>query len=242
MLHSDNHRSVLSLSKGRRAAALALAFAAFRPVQAEGVVRDSIGPTSSGRGGTNIAFSDNLSLINDNPAGLSGIGGLRFELNAAFLKTDINYQDPQNDVEAKDQVFVLPDAGISYRITESIPITLGLGVYMPSGYGAEYRMTHQVYGRQEYRSQAGLYKFMPSIGVDLGHGFSVGASAGLAYQTLEFESPYTFQTGSLAGVPVIADVDTDGFGAAWNIGVQYRISDRWTVGVAYIEETKVDLE
>ena len=40
-------------------------------VLGEGVVRDSIGPVSGGRGGTNLSFSDNLSLINDNPAGLA---------------------------------------------------------------------------------------------------------------------------------------------------------------------------
>jgi len=222
---------------------LALASGAFQPLCAEGVVRDSIGPIPSGRGGTNIAFSDNLSLINDNPAGIAGIGGLRFELNATFLKTEINYRDPQNDEDAKDQVFVLPDAAISYRVTESPrPITLGFGVYMPSGYGAEYHLFHQVYGKQKYRTQAGLYKFMPSIGVDLGHGLSIGAAAGLAYQTLEVEAPYTFQTGTLAGVPALVDVETDGFAPAWNVGIQYKPTERWTLGLSYIEETHVDLE
>src|SRR5215510_12492802 len=91
------------------AAALLLSSAGAR-LRADGVVRDSFGPISSGRGGTNLAYSDNLSLINDNPAGLVRIPGLRLEAGLDLLHTDITYSDPQNSNEnAKSEFFFLPN-------------------------------------------------------------------------------------------------------------------------------------
>ncbi len=227
----------------RLAAILLVVGAAASPAWGDGIVRDSIGPISSGRGGTNLAFGDNLSLINDNPAGLTRLGGIHAELNLDFLTTDIEYQDPQNDVEAKDQWFVLPSAALSWRVKEApYSLTLGLGMFVPAGYGAEYRMVHPVYGSQKYISEAGLYKFLVSASTELGPRLSLGVGGGLAYQTLDVDSPYTFQTGAFMGVPGLIDLDVDGFGFAWNIGLQYRATDRWTIGLAYIAETRTDLE
>ncbi len=207
----------------------------------EGVVRDSIGPISSGRGGTNLAFSDNLSLINDNPSGLASIQGLRFDLDLDLLKTDIEYEDPQNDTSAKESIWPLPSAMVSWQFTEKPrPITVGLGFFLPAGFGAEYKLNHPVYGRQKYLSQAALYKLMPTVSVDLGWGLSIGGGFGLAYERAEFEAPFTFN--SLGGIPGLVDLKADAFGYAWNIGLQYKITERWTVGVAYISETRMHLE
>jgi len=245
MIHSDNRIAPLS-SAGRRSAwggALLLVLGSLGSVRADGVVRDSIGPISSGRGGTNLAYSDNLALINDNPAGLSRLGGVRLELGVDLLKTDISYSDPQNDAEAKDEWFALPNAALSWQIKAApFPVVVGLGVFVPAGYGAEYELNHVVYGKQKYTSEAGLYKIMPSVSVELPIGLSVGAGVGLAYEKLGVDTPYTFQTGAFMGVPALVDLDADGFGLAWNVGTQYHISDRWTIGVAYIAETQIDLK
>lgn len=234
----------LSIRRPPRAAALLLLLLALpAAARADGVVRDSMGAISSGRGGTNLAYSDNLSLINDNPAGLARMGGLRFELGLDFLKTDLSYMDPQNHVDAKDQLFALPMGAASFRFEGTPrPITVGLGVFLPAGFGAEYQMTHPVYGRERYLSEASLLKVMPTFAVELGPRLSIGAGVGMAYQSTEFDLPYTFQTGALAGTPALVDAHANGFGVAWNVGVQYRITDRWTVGAAYIAETQIELE
>jgi long-chain fatty acid transport protein len=248
MLRSDNFQRPLSFH--RRAARLApgllalVLLAAGTTARGDGVVRDSIGPVSSGRGGTNIAFSDNLALINDNPAGLVRVGGLRFDLGVDLLKADISYRDPQNpDGRAKDQIFPLPEAAVGWRVLEGpVGVSVGFGLFVPAGYGAEYRLNHPVYGEQKYLSQAGLYKFLTTLSLDLGHGFTAGVGAGLAYERVDFETPYTFQTGALAGVPALIKLKSDGVAPAWNVGLQYQISQRWTVGLAYIAETSVNLK
>lgn len=209
----------------------------------EGVVRDSIGPISGGRGGTNLAHSDNLSLINDNPAGLVREKGFRVELSLDLLLTDINYRDPQNDADAKSTLQPLPTAALSWRIAEAPrPIAVGLGLFLPAGFGAEYEMEHPAYGRQTYRTQAALFKLLPAVSIDLGAGFSIGGAIGPAFEMAEIESPLTFQTGALAGTPVLVDTDLDGVGYAWNLGIQWKATERLTFGIAYIAKTAMDLE
>jgi len=206
-----------------------------------GVVRDSIGPIPTGRGSTNIAHSDNLTVMNDNPAGLAVQDGLRLEVDLDLLYTTIHYQDPQNDTSNRDTIWPLPTALISLRFTEEpAPITVGLGFFMPAGFGAEYELVHPVLGNQKYLTQAGVFKLMPVLAVDLGKGFSAGAGFGFAYEQAKFQAPFTFN--SLGGVPGLVDMDADGFTYCWNLGLQYRITDRWTVGVSYISETSVDLK
>lgn len=67
------------------------------PALADGLVRDGIGPISGGRGGADIAHSDNGAILNDNPAGMifSESGGL-FEGGVDTVILDLGYTDPQN--------------------------------------------------------------------------------------------------------------------------------------------------
>jgi long-chain fatty acid transport protein len=214
----------------------------------EGVVRDSIAPVSSGRGGTNIAHSDNLAIVNDNPAGLASIDGLRFDVALDALHVDINFQkdavfpNPENDVNSIDKLWMLPAGFLSWRVPDAPrPITVGFGAFLPAGFGAESRLdVNPVFRKQQYLSQAAVLKLLPAVAVDLGAGFSVGAGFGLAYEDARFKAPFNFA--SFGGLPALVDMDADGFGYTWNVGVQYRPTNRWTIGLAYIAETRIDLE
>ena len=63
---------------------------------ATGVMLDSMGSVSSGRGGTNIAHNDNGVLIHDNPAALVNMPtGKTASLGFEFGYLDIKYRDPQ---------------------------------------------------------------------------------------------------------------------------------------------------
>ncbi len=224
-----------------RSSVLLLAFLFMRcpspRVFADGVLRDSLGAISSGRGGANLAHEDNLSLINDNPAGLSWLKeDFRLELGSDFLFRDVNYRDPLDSDRARDGIFVLPQFSLAGRVPET-PLTLGLGVFFPGGYGVEYRLFHSIYGRQDYESEGMLLKILPSASIRLGEYFSIGGGVGLGYSKSAFEMPYTFQTGPLAGATGLVNAKADGFDVVWNAGVQFRPTDRFTLGAAYIEQT-----
>lgn len=212
---------------------------------ANGVIRDSIGTISSGRGGTNLAATDNTTLIYDNPAALSQMEGLNWEFILDFLSTNITYKDPQNYEKAKSQVIPLPGIGGAYKNYKS-RFAFGLGVFYPSGFAAEYKLVHggnlPVYGMQTYKSRASLLKVLPAVAWQATDRLSLGIAAGPAFQSTEFDMPFTFQTGILAGTPALLDLTADGTGYAWNWGIQYKFNDTLTFGAVYIDKTAVTLK
>lgn len=209
---------------------------------ANGIVRDSMGGISSGRGGANVAHEDNLTTIHDNPAGLAWIKeGFRVDLSTDLLLRDVKYRDPLDSARSRDGAFVLPTLSIAGRIPDT-PVTLGLGMYFPGGYGVSYKMDHAVYGNQRYKSNGLLLKVLPTVAVQLGEHLSVGGGIGMGYSSAFFKMPYTFQTGTLAGTPTLAKSDTDAFAVTGNFGIQYRPTERLVLGVAYVSETYTNQE
>ncbi len=68
----------------------------------DGLIRDGIGPISTGRGGTNQAFADNSVVILDNPAAMVNVnGGGLAELGADTVITSVKYTDSYNSVYSK---------------------------------------------------------------------------------------------------------------------------------------------
>lgn len=227
---------------------LGLFVLAFTPsVYTNGIVRDSLGAVSSGRGGTNVSHSDNLSILHDNPAGMTWfLSGLRFEFSGDFLHRTVEYRDLDDGDDANDRIFVLPQISIAGKVPNS-PLTLGLITTMPGGYGAEYDLIHTTngtfsFGKQEYLSEGNLIKILPTVGIKLNDYLSVGVGVGLGLSQAKFNLPYTFQTGAFAGQPGILDVKSKGLGVTWNIGVQIRPTERLKVGLSYISQTKTDQE
>ncbi len=83
---------------------------------ADGVVRDGLGAISIGRGGTNIAHSDNGAIVLDNPAGMVNVDGCGLvELSFDTLFTDLHYTDPQNDVDAVVKPYPLGELAFVWK-------------------------------------------------------------------------------------------------------------------------------
>ncbi|HTN00681.1 MAG TPA: hypothetical protein VL132_02330, partial [Planctomycetaceae bacterium] len=153
------------------------------PALADGLVRDGIGPISGGRGGTNIAHSDNGAILNDNPAGMifSNSGGL-FEGGVDTVILDLGYTDPQNSYSHnKVSGFPVPQLSAFKVFDDGDRLwALGLGIMAPAGFGAEFSQVNPVFGRQQYRSLGALGKILPSVAVQVTDRLSVGGSFGLA--------------------------------------------------------------
>ena len=233
-----------------------LFFAANRPCAANGVVLDSIGVTSSGRGGTNIAHSDNGVLIHDNPAALINMpAGKLLEFDGELIYPDIRYEDDHGADNSKHEAFILPSFSFVYKKAADSRFAFGAGVFAPAGFGTEYRLEHFMtrntiagdfpvsFGNHIYRSEASLIKLLASTSFKVNEKLSLGFSAGPSVQKVDLEMPYTFQTGALAGVSALGDMDTrSSFGFAYTAGVQYKITENTTVGLAYISESRSTLK
>ena len=207
------------------------------PVRAGGIVRDSIGAISSGRGGANLAHDDNLGIIQDNPAGLSWMDeDLRIEFSGDLLFPSVKYSDPDGSDRSREEVFFLPQFSVAGRKPGS-PVTFGLSFFLPGGYGVDYVLNHSIFGPQPYESKGLLLKVLPSVSIRLGELLSVGGGVGFGYSETSLRLPYTFQTGPLALQSGLIHLDTDGFGVTGNFGIQIRPIDGLVIGAAFISET-----
>lgn len=210
---------------------------------ADGVVRDSVGAISSGRGGTNFAFADNPSILLNNPAGMMNMSGSgMFGVGGALLVTDLDYTDPQNDnANAKFRPFGMPEIAFM-RKSEDGWWAAGVGIYAPAGFGAEWRMTSPPFGQSTYKSLGALAKIIPGAAVRLTDRLSVGGTVGLAVSQAELEGPFFIQTGPLSGTPTLLDLQATDVAPTWGFGLQYKLSDRTVLGAAYTSETRFRMD
>ena len=223
-------------------ACLILMAASEQDVLAQGVVRDSIAATSSGRGGTNIAHFDNLSVILDNPAALANIPERRrFDFGFDLLFTDLDYTDPLNNADGEVTPFPLPQFAYASK-TANDRLAYGIGIFAPAGFGAHYDLRHALYGKREYSSLGALIKILPAVAYKVTDKLSVGATFGLGISHVQLEKPLNLQTGPFAGLPCMIDLKATGFAPTWSVGIQYTLSEKTTVGLAFRSETRFRLK
>ena len=148
-------------------------------------------------------------------------------------------------------------------------LSFGLGIYTPYGLGGAF--PEEWVGRYIFtETEQNVYLFNPVISVDLNNVIpkfpKICLSAGLrlAYGTTFMRQNLTFSTITIenGGVPIpwatalfqnildrnwtgedtIVDLDTDGFGTGFNLGLLWRIRDNITVGLAYQSKIRLTFE
>jgi len=223
-----------------------LTFSAARAL-ADGVIRDGLGAISLGRGGTNIAHSDNGVILLDNPASMVNIQGERlFELSADLLFVDLHYSQPPSPALADDafaliRPFALPQLSFIKKSPDG-QWAFGLGAFAPAGFGAEFDLTNAVFGTRRYKSLGALVKVLPGLSYQVNDRLSIGGTLGVAASHVELEGPFYLQSGLLAGAPTMLDLQATGAAPAWSLGLQYEVSERTTLGLAYQSECRFRLD
>jgi long-subunit fatty acid transport protein len=212
---------------------------------ADGVILNGVSAHTIGRGGTNIAHFDNGSVLHDNPAAMARMpDGTTFQIGVTGLITDFQYSDLQNDTGGQHQLYPLPELSIVRRCGCS-PWTIGIGGFVPAGFGSIYNLEGPApfSGTQQYKSFGSLTKLLPGVAYSVNDRLSVGATLGVAITVADLEGPYTLQGPSfLRGVPTLLDLDADGAALSWSVGLLYRVTDRTSVGLSYLSESRFEAE
>ena len=222
---------------------LAVVLLSSRLVVADGVECDSIEATSGGRGGTNIAQSDNGAVLLSNPAGIFNVEGNGLvEVGANGLITDLHYANPINDdTAAHTRPIALP----MFSYIEKVPDSnwaFGLGVFAPAGFAAGWDLNNNVEGNQSYKSFGSLLKVLPAVSYQVLPGLTIGATLGVANSYIDLDTPFNVQTGPLAGAPVHMELRGDGYAPTWSLGMQYQLSPATTFGLSYTSEDRFNLD
>lgn len=215
-------------------------------LKADGVIRDGVGARSVGRGGTNLAFADNGQVLLDNPAGIVNICSESLcEVGIDILFTDLQYADADNRVtNADDNPFPMGQVSVIRRDPDGLA-AWGIGFFSQAGFSAEYHLNgpFPFSGTRHYKSLGSLLRIQPGAAVRLTDSLSCGGTLGVAVSHAEVEAPYTLQRpGPLQGTPTLLDMQGTGAALSWSWGIQYELSPRTTLGLAYQNETRFQLD
>jgi long-chain fatty acid transport protein len=213
------------------------------PCVASGTITNSLGARQAGRGGVNLAFTDNGLLLHDNPAGLlAAIGPCQDELldlGTVTLLTDLQYADPQNGpTDADNDPMAMGHLSYARRVTEDL--ALGIGAFAPGGFASEYQLEGPtpLGGPQLYKSLGMFVRVLPGFSYRVNDRLSIGATLGAAISHLELEGPYFLNSGSLAGTPTLLDIQSTGAALSWSLGMQYKLTDRTTIAAHYQSQNR----
>lgn len=220
-----------------------LLFGLTTQAMANGVVRDGVGAVSTGRGGTNIAHSDNGAILLDNPAGMMGVAG-RGLVDISFdgLITNLHYEDPFTADTAPIRPVALPEFGLIHKSDDG-NWAFGLGVAAPAGFGAHFNLSDPVFGpNNKYSSFGALVKILPAVACQVTDRLAVGGTLGVGVSRATIHGPYWIQTGMFQGAPTVVDIKATGATFIWSVGAQYDLSERTKLGVTYQSESRVTLD
>ena len=216
--------------------------------QVTGALGGGLSAAAEGRGGTMVAEQGSpLDAMEGNPAGLAGLTHQMLEVSALG---EIAQGFFANSVD--------PDAGL-HGSAGALPygayaIPLGTGERWSAGFSATPESLTRVdwryidppgtagvsYGIEDAESRILVLRSAAGLAAQLGHGFSAGVTLGLDYNTNTLNAPYIFQQQpQLAGLKVLLDLNTRGFGWNGSAGAQWQPSGKLRLGAAWKSGTYI---
>jgi long-subunit fatty acid transport protein len=209
-------------------------------------------------GGTGTAFLQGASGgVYHNPALLDGVGKLDVALTAAPFIPQVSAPlaqpgtvTPTSQTDTESTVIPLFLLGAAVRVHERV--TIGLGAYVLSGVGAEYKNVGILdaaatppNARDDFNDlklQVAVFEAALPVSVRITDKLSVGAAWRAAYTSL---ATTMVVPNALAGPGVVNRVDQElsGFsllGASF--GIQYRPIKRLSLGLSYRTKMSMDLD
>ena len=192
-----------------------------------------------GRGGTNLGFADNGAIIYDNPGALvNAAGNGLVDLEVDTVIPQLHYTDAKpNDARSHTRPLPTPQLAVIRRSRDG-NWAWGLGVFTPAGFGAAYDFQNSFAGPQLYKSTAAVGKVLPALSYRITDRLSIGGTAGLAMSYLDLQGPVFLQSGALRGAPLVLDLQNFGVAPTGSVGLQYRLTQKTTLGLTYITETQ----
>jgi long-chain fatty acid transport protein len=200
--------------------------------QASGFHIDEQDTRAGGRAGAVVASPHNASAIYYNPAGIAVLSGVQIQVGAAAVAPTADFTSSETGAttSASDDVFILPQAFVSWRASELV--SLGIGVGAPFGLALSWPATSP--GRAFVR-EAELQTFfiMPTFGFNLSkwaRGLSLGMGVDVVPAAVRLTRDILFGSDvasvALAGTAV---------GVGGRAGALYRPPSlpQWSFGLTY---------
>lgn len=236
---------------GRRAATLAALLLLFTVAvdralsQATGALGNGLPAAAAARGGTMAAEQgDALEAVEGNPAGLAALPRPALDVSALALFAHgsfANSVDANGTLRAYSGAIPYGAFGTALGASHwkaAVAFTPDMLMRADWHYGDPAGTAGVSYGYQKNESQIIALRSSAAIARSFGSRWSVGATTGIVYNTNLLHAPYIFQQQpALAGLKVLIDLHTRGWGWNGSAGAQFQATPNVRLALAWKSPT-----
>lgn len=220
-------------------------FAGNMVAQGSAALGNGLSAAATARGGTVVAErSSPLDAVEGNPAGLAGVSARELDISAIGLVAGGSFENSANQNSGLRGIAgALPYGAFATPIgrsrwSASAAVTPDLLMRANWHYVDPAGLDGVTYGYRAQETQ--IIAIRSSLGVarTFGSKWSTGATLGIVYNQNDLHAPYIFQQEPhLAGLKVLLDLTTRGYG--WNgaAGTQWQPTSSLRAGLAWKSET-----
>lgn len=199
------------------------------------------GAKASGMGGAFIAQANDVSAVFFNPAGITGLDGNRVGLGTTIIIPGFGFQGPDNldpklYTKAEEAFFPPSTFFATYNINDKL--SAGFGFYSLFGLGSEWDKNWV--GRQlATNSSIQTFYLNPVVAYEIMDGLSVAGGFSLVIANVSLEKSIWFGPRNIFGESKL-EASTTGYG--YNFGLQYKPSDKLTIGAVFRGNTLLEFD
>jgi long-chain fatty acid transport protein len=227
----------------------------------QGLIAPSAGPINSSMAGASVAAPVDFGGSYWNPAIISGLSSQEYLLGSALILPDISLQ---STIQARSILGLFPTTtrsgtaqsssgvgsnlatGVSFRMTEDSPLTMGLGVFGLAGGGVNFAGSNtqpilaphtppKYFGVGPIYSNAGLLAINPMASYQFTDKLAIGGGPVITSGNIGFSPAFFAGTPGTFGLPTFpAATNSHPFwGAGFQVGLLYELNDDWNLGFSY---------
>ncbi|MCM2314281.1 MAG: outer membrane protein transport protein [Thermoanaerobaculia bacterium] len=211
------------------------------------------GAKATGMGGAFAATANDPSAMFYNVAGIAYqrettamLGGTLISFRNEFTGGDYEFPGPGTTEGFEDHLFTPPNAYMVIPVGENA--TFGIGQFTPFGLRTHWEDQDDFTGRFVAQdTNLKVFSLQPSFAWKTSDDrFAVGVGVEYRVSKVALErnipaiNPFTLQVADIGHVALTSDEINDDFG--WNVGLMFRPSETWSVGVTYRAPITIDYE
>ncbi len=227
-----------------RAAGAVLALVSVPALALNGLNLIGFGAVSNALGGADVALARDTSVLNVNPAGLTGTGRRADGYAASAYALDIAHEDQFGNNKRVSNPWTLYGGGGYAQPLGDTGLHVGVGFFVQGGAGGVYRGLHTAFGTtDELSSLFGITRVVPGVAWHASDKLSLGLSVGFN-EVQGSERVFPDTSVLLPGGGVFAGYKIDRLRASQEtlkLGAQYRASPNLTLGLVYTTKTAFHL-
>jgi long-chain fatty acid transport protein len=240
----------------------ALLFITCSQIFGNGLNLNSLGSRALSMGGAYVALADDFSALFWNPAGIAQFQTKYFGFYATDILPSMSYKLERTfpligpttlvDANTKNKHYLAGMAAYYHPITEKL--VAGIGVYVPSGLGAnwngsDFALISNTNRNIEWTSKVGMVTFAPALAYKISDMVYIGGALNVNYAMFDTKMHAGTAAVAIPVPPYVTLVDLGqyqesmtGWGFAGTLGILLKRDDILSLGLTFRTRSKVKFD